>query len=147
MSVLSNQVNFDDWEQITSSRDVNNLINIFGGFSDCILIESRIWGDCYVDDELYIVYPQAEAADQKARAVFQRQGLNPKTIELLFIGLKAIQMKCRDSSNDGIINFATITDDCGLGDRSFIAKASDDPEAELIAAIRARSIYWRVLED
>lgn len=144
MSVLSNQVNLDDWEQITSSRDVDNLINKFGGFSDCILVESRIWGECYVDDELCIVYPQAETADQKARVVFQRQGSNPKTIELLFIGLKAIQIKCRDNASDGIINFATIADD-SMGDRSFLAKASSAPAAELIVAIRARSIYWRAL--
>ena len=60
MPVLPNQVNLDDWEQIASSHDAGNLINKFGGFSDCILVESRIWGECYVDDELCIVYPQAD---------------------------------------------------------------------------------------
>lgn len=145
MPVLPNQINLDDWEQIISSQDTENLINKFGGFSDCILFESRIWGECYIDDDLYIIYPQSNTTDQKAITIFQRQGSNPKTIELLFIGLKNIQINCRDSKRDGIINFAAITDDDGTGDRSFLAKASSDPAAELIVSIRARSIYWRAL--
>ncbi|WP_275628388.1 hypothetical protein [Pseudomonas sp. 273] len=98
-----------------------------------------------MDEELCILYPRLSAADQKARATFQRQGLNQKAVELLFIGLKSIYIKCRGDADDGIINFVAITEDGGRGDRRFLAKSSSAPEVEPIFSICARSIYWRVL--
>lgn len=146
MPLLSDKINLSNWNQLLSISEVEELMCKFGGFGDCILIESHIWGECYVDEELCIVYPPGPASDQKARVTFQRQGAPLKAIEVLFIELKSVTLKCRDSSSDGIINSATITKN-KIGDISFVAKASNDKDAEVIFSGSAKSIFWRALEE
>lgn len=143
MSLLPDKVNIADWNRVSSSHDIESLMKIFGGFSDCIFFESLVWGECYVDSDLSIVYPPGAASDQKAKVVFHRQGA-PSKIELLFVELKSISMRCRDSASDGIINFAAINEESN-GNISFTAKSSSSSEAEVIFAGRAGSIFWRTL--
>ncbi|MBV6288537.1 hypothetical protein [Pseudomonas aegrilactucae] len=141
MPVLPTQVNLDDWTTLDSEEAVNQLINTFGGFSDCILTRHESWGECHVDDDLCIVYPPpAFAADQKLRATFERQSAHVKSVELLFLGLKCLQVIARDAHRDGIINTVRI-ERLEDGDLSFVASAQEN--AEGIFSATARSILWR----
>jgi len=145
MSALPNQLKLDDWEPLQSSQDIEKLMTGFGGFADAIFISHQSWSECYIDEDLSIVYPApGYSADQKGTAIFQRQSAERKTIELLFLGIKRIQMSGRDADHDGIINFADITIHKN-GERSFIAKSSPEPNADGIYFAQADAIYWRLL--
>ncbi|EST12652.1 hypothetical protein [Sporolactobacillus laevolacticus] len=64
-----------EWKEIKDSKDIENILYLFGGFHDSCLKELYMWTESYVDENLSMRMPTE--LDTHARILFQRQVHNP----------------------------------------------------------------------
>ena len=101
-----------DWKKINSENDINDLLKTFGGFHDGVLREMHLWNDYYVDEDLSM-----DSGDGmlNAKVLFQRQGKEPSTIEMLFWGVNKINIISTPPNHWYMIFDATLVYKDGLG--------------------------------
>jgi hypothetical protein len=130
-----------EWHDLKTKQDVENLINIFGGFHDSCLRELYLWTDHYVSSNLAMhVNPDL---DCKVRALFQRQDLNPSAIEMLFEEVTCLNIFPSPINYDSIIQGVTLIliDDCFYWANDTYW-SPDDTDRNEVSWISAKKIKW-----
>ena len=90
-----------DWIEVKDSKDIENLLDIFGGFHDSCLKELYMWTESYVDENLSM--GMSTELDTNVRILFQRQYRDPSAIELLFEGVTQFHIVPSPINYDSII--------------------------------------------
>lgn len=129
-----------EWLEVKNNKDIENLMQTFGGFHDSCLKEVYMWTKSYVNDNLSM----SLVPDTNVRILFQRQYRNPSAIELLFSGVAQFHMVPSPENYDSIIYGAKLALHKGLlywaNDNSW------EPENSIITEISwlsAKSLKWR----
>lgn len=121
------------WTELKTPEDAAALLDLYGDFHDAILKEARYDSGCYVDLDLGMAFSEA----CHLRCIFQRQRLNPSTIEMIYIGLQSALFFGNelDAINSATLRLQsdgwTWSENCG----------SQSPQ------IRARRVFWRIKDD
>lgn len=90
-----------EWIEVKDSKDIENLLDKFGGFHDSCLKELYMWTESYVDENLSMgISPEL---DTNVRILFQRQFHDPSAIELLFEGVTQFHIVPSPINYDSII--------------------------------------------
>ncbi|WP_338749483.1 hypothetical protein [Bacillus sp. FJAT-52991] len=95
-----------DWKEVKDSKDIENLLKLFGGFHDSCLKELYMWTESYVDEDLSM--GMSTELDTNVRILFQRQFCNPSAIEILFEGVTQFHIVPSPINYDSIIYEAKI---------------------------------------
>ena len=129
-----------DWNKINTSEDIDNFLNLFGGFHDSCLKELYMWTDSYVDDDLSM----GMSSGTNVRILFQRQYEQFSAVELLFEGVTQFHITPNPENYDSIIFDASFTNHKGL---YYWADDIDwkpgDYERENVSWISAKNVKWR----
>jgi hypothetical protein len=72
------------WNEITCQYELDNFMNLYGGFHDSCIKEFKYLSGAFVSKDLSM-HPVNDRNDFKI--VFQRQANDPSVIEMEFIGL------------------------------------------------------------
>ena len=124
----------NDWKEIRSDRDINDLLKIFGRFHDGCIREVYLTTKQQVNDDLSMSFDHV----QQATILFQRQFKNPSAIELKFVGLLRFNF---NPPCDGIIY------DCTLKIVDDIFYWADEPDWALednsITWVSSKKLFWR----
>lgn len=75
----------DDWKEIKTQQDIDDLMDVYGGFHDSCLVKATFQSGAGVDDDLSMGF--GEEQDYTLYATFERQW-RPKTLEMKFVGLR-----------------------------------------------------------
>ena len=131
-----------DWIEVKNQKDIQNMLDTFGGFHDSCLKELYMSTESYVGEELSMAVPSS--LDTNVRILFQRQFRNPSAIELLFEGVTQLHILPSPVNYDSIIYGATII---LHNDLFYWANQSDwKPESNTLDTsswIAATSLKWR----
>ena len=131
-----------DWIEVKDSKDIENVLDIFGGFHDSCLKELYMWTESYVDEDLSM--GMWVELDTNVRILFQRQYRDPSAIELLFEGVTQFHIVPSPINYDSIIYDVKLILHKGL-----FYWADDynwDPEDYTLDTnswISAKSLKWR----
>nr|WP_106779122.1 hypothetical protein [Lysinibacillus timonensis] len=129
-----------EWFEIKNNKDIENLLQTFGGFHDSCLKELYMWTESYVDDNLSM----SPVPETNVRILFQRQYHNPSAIELLFKDVAQFHIVPSPDNYDSIIYDAKLILHKGL-----LYWANDynwEPENSMLTEtswLSAKSIKWR----
>lgn len=93
------------WKEVGNQNDIDELINLFGGFHDSCIKELYMWTDHYVDEDLSMSV--SSNRDHRVRLLIQRQRSNPVAIELIFEELVQLYINPSPENYDSIISEAT----------------------------------------
>jgi hypothetical protein len=131
-----------NWNKINNSTDIENFMDLFGGFHDSCLKELYMSTETFVDEELSM--SMSVNLDTCVRVLFQRQDRNPSAIELLFKGVTHFHMHPSAKNQDSIIYGAKLL----LKEGQFYWAEDeewqiDQPFLHSISWISAKEIYWR----
>ena len=85
-----------NWNQITNEREIEALLNLFGGFHDGCIRDIYVTTKQQVNTDLSMTFDN----EQEAIVLFQRQFKNPTAIELRFSELERLNF---NPPEDGII--------------------------------------------
>lgn len=77
------------WHNIETQGDINLLMDTYGAFHDSCIITVNFQNGNFVDDTRAMHHGSPE--DHRLSVVFQRQW-EPKTLELMFIGLRQMHL-------------------------------------------------------
>jgi len=129
-----------NWNKIMTKEDIDNLLNLFGGFHDSCLKELYLWTDSCVDEDLSM----GMSSGTNVRILFQRQYENLSAIELVFEGVTQFHLTPPPESYDSIIYDAALI----LHNGSFYwaDDSSWRPDKHLeyeVSWISAKSVMWR----
>lgn len=94
------------WKSINTQKDIDRLMNDFGGFHDACLKELYMWTDHYVDSNLSMGV--SDKLDHRIRVLFQRQWENPSAIEVLFEEVIKLSITPSPENYDSIIYEGTL---------------------------------------
>ncbi|MDI9639421.1 hypothetical protein QPK87_19055 [Kamptonema cortianum] len=135
-----------NWIRIYSQKDLNALLDTFGGFHDACSHEAHIWTQEFVNTDLSMNVPgQRNAA---VRMLFQRQWKKPSAIELLFEELVTLHYWPTQDNDDPSIFDATLLLSEGTiywaGHEGWSPKDSDRDRVTWIAA---KKLAWREASD
>lgn len=89
-----------EWTEIKSSEDAEDLLNKFGGFHDGCIKEIKYISGEYVGENLSMMPFNGL---RRLSVIFQRQWKDPRAIEMIFEGLKRMNLAPSVPDNDGII--------------------------------------------
>lgn len=78
-----------NWHSVETQKDIDLLLNTYGNFHDSCMVSANFQSGAFVDDEMAMHFGDAE--DHKLSVIFQCQW-EPKTLELLFIGLRQMKL-------------------------------------------------------
>lgn len=130
-----------DWKEIHTEKDIEDLLNIFGGFHDGVLREMHLWNDYYVDKDLSMCSGNRML---NAKVLFQRQLENPSVIEMLFLGIDKINIVSTPLNCWYMIFDATLTYRDGL---YYWAEAGNwEIGDDTVIWMSAKSIQWRSVD-
>ena len=130
-----------EWKEIDTEKDIEDLLNTFGGFHDGVIREMYLWNDYYVDEDLSM---DSGDGALNAKVLFQRQWENPSAIEMLFSVIDKINIVSTPPNywymifdvtliyKDGLYYWAEVGD-WEIGDNS-------------VTWISSRSISWRSVD-
>ncbi|SDY91113.1 hypothetical protein SAMN05660462_01199 [Proteiniborus ethanoligenes] len=130
-----------DWKEINSENDINDLLKTFGGFHDGVLREMHLWNDYYVDEDLSM-----DSGDGmlNAKVLFQRQGKEPSTIEMLFWGVNKINIISTPPNHWYMIFDTTLVYKDGL---YYWAEAGDwEIGDNSVTWLSSKNIKWRSVD-
>jgi hypothetical protein len=83
------------WNEITNQNDVNDFMNLFGGFHDSCIKEFKYISGAYIDEDLSM-YP---INDKRIFSIIiQRQYSNPSVIEMEYSGLLRLSVNPVDEN-------------------------------------------------
>lgn len=98
------------WNEMKTKEELDQLLQVFGGFHDSCLKEMYMWTGAYVSEELSM----AMSSGTNVRMLFQRQYENPSAIELLFEGVVKINITPSPENYDSIILGASLVQQDGV---------------------------------
>lgn len=133
------------WNDITNQSDLEDFMNLFGGFHDSCIKEFKYISGAFVDEDLSM-YPTNDM--RSLRIIFQRQYDNPAVIEMEFTGLRKLVVCPLDENYTCEILDATMIlndngvywyDSYGLTDNDLI-----NYKGTLICSSKVR---WRVADE
>ena len=96
----------DDWKEIKSQQDIDELIDEYGGFHDGCLVSANFHSGAGVDDDLRMGFGDVD--DYTLHVTFERQE-RPKTLELNFIGLRRCHLVGYETNYFSLLFDAFIT--------------------------------------
>ncbi|MDN4492989.1 hypothetical protein [Ureibacillus aquaedulcis] len=126
--------------EVKDNKDIENLLNTFGGFHDSCLKELYMWTESFVNDNLSM----SPVPDTNVRILFQRQYRNPSAIELLFRGVAQFHIVPSPENYDSIIHDAKLILHKGL--LYWADDNSWDPGNSILTEtswLSAKRLYWR----
>lgn len=131
-----------NWNKINSSTDIENFMDLFGGFHDSCLKELYMSTETFVDEDLSM--SMSVNLDTCVRVLFQRQDRDPSAIELLFKGVTHFHIHPREDGQDSIIYGAKLVLKEGL---FYWAEDEDwqidQPFLHPVSWISAKEVHWR----
>ena len=124
----------NNWKQISSKHEIEDLLNLFGGFHDGCIRDIYLTTKQRVDNDLSMTFDN----EQEAIVLFQRQFKNPTVIELRFSELERLNFNPPD---DGIIYDCTLE----LIDGTFFWADEENckPDDNSTTWISSRKLFWR----
>lgn len=136
------------WNEISSQKDANNLLELFGYFHDGCIKELKYVSGQSVDSDMGMM-PINEK--RELCLIFQRQWRDPSVIEIVFSGLSLLHLAPVDENYTAEISEANMEfseDGVFWVDGSLSEKelhnASDSEEYTWIKAKKAK---WRIVEE
>lgn len=134
-----------EWKRVVSQSDADSLLEVFGGFHDGCLHELHLWTGYSVSKEFTMTCGIPNGLG--VRILVQRQDDSPSAIELLFTGVRRLNVIDRENYDsiiygaklmvrDGLIHWAT-------DDRW----APDSGEREDATFVIANELSWRDTSD
>lgn len=131
-----------NWNKINSSTDIENFMDLFGGFHDSCLKELYMSTETFVDEDLAM--SMSVNLDTCVCILFQRQDRDPSAIELLFKGVTHFHIQPRAEDQDSIIYGAKLVLEEG---RFYWAEDEEwqinHPFLHPVSWISAKELYWR----
>ncbi|MBQ9719690.1 MAG: hypothetical protein IJV64_03245 [Oscillospiraceae bacterium] len=132
------------WRELSSEADCLQFLEQIQFFHDSCIKAMRYTSGAYVDDRLFM-HPLND--DRSLTVVFQRQGKDPTTFEILFRGLTGLKLIPVDEAYTCEILDATLL---LKGDRIWWCDCGGLSEDEIKAydgtAICAESACWRAVD-
>lgn len=131
-----------NWNKLTDQIDIENFMELFGGFHDSCFKELHMWNKTFVDDDFSM--SMSFELDTCVRVLFQRQVSEPSAIELLFKGVTQFHVIPRAKGQDSIIYGAKLMFKDGL----FYWAENEEwqihqPFLHPISWISAKELLWR----
>lgn len=131
-----------NWIKLNDPIDIENFMDLFGGFHDSCLKELYMWTETFVDKEFSM--GMSIELDTCVRVLFQRQVPDPSAIELFFKRVTHFHMHPRAEGQDSIIYGAKLL----LKEGQFYWAEDeewdiDQPFSFPISWISAKELYWR----
>ena len=145
-----------EWKKINSQQDIDELLNLYGGFHDSCLVSAVFHSGTYVDNDLAMHFDSAEK--YILNATFQRQW-RPKTLEMRFIGLRRFYLTGAQHNygSDLFEAFISFHENILPGEpKRLIVWADDEFHADKIdnsltepagSYIVANELEWKIIED
>lgn len=130
------------WNEINNEQELNNFLELYGGFHDCCLKELRYVSGAYVNSNLGM-HPVND--QRKLYVVFQRQHKAVTTIELEFSGLIRLNLVPNDESYTCEILDASMFFENGnifWGDSNWFEEQRDQYDGTWLCA---QQLKWRVI--
>lgn len=131
-----------NWNKINDSKDIENFMDLFGGFHDSCLKELYMSTGTFVNEDLSM--SMSVNLDTCVRILFQRQDREPSAIELLFKGVTHFHIQPRAEDQDSVIYGAKLLLEEG---QFYWAEDEewqiDHPFLHSVSWISAKEIYWR----
>ncbi|MDF2557849.1 MAG: hypothetical protein K0R71_1677 [Bacillales bacterium] len=129
-----------EWNEVKTNDDIENLLNLFGGFHDSCLKELYLWTGSYVNEKLSM----GMTLGTNVRILFQRQFINPSAIELLFEDVSQVHMTPPPENYDSIIYGASllIEDELFYWADVYDWMPNDNIENE-VSWISSKRLKWR----
>ena len=133
------------WKSVITQSDADNLLEVFDGFHDGCLHELHSWTGYSVSNEFRMTCGIPNGLG--VRILVQRQGDNPSAIELLFTGVRRLNLIDRENYDsiiyeatllvcDGLIYWATVHD--------WTPESSKSEETTFVVA---HQLSWRDASD
>ncbi len=116
------------WSQVATQAEADELVEIFGGFHDSILRESKFCLGAFINPNLALVVGNKPYL----RCIFQRQNLAPTVIEVVFSNVGYFQIK-PDCEN-------------AIDEASVVVKEDSVVWHEGPSSIEAESMFWRTMD-
>ena len=95
-----------EWKKIESQKDIDELLDFYGGFHDSCLVSAVFHSGAYVTDGLSMGFGAAE--EYTLTTTFQRQW-RPKTLEMRFVGLRRFHLTGAENNYIPLLLDAFIT--------------------------------------
>lgn len=89
-----------EWKGLKTQKDIDELMEVYGGFHDGCLKELNYVSGSYVHDDLSMSPFNSKRA---ISIIFQRQYNNPRTIEMIFEKVIKLNLVPTDEDYDSII--------------------------------------------
>lgn len=130
-----------NWIKINNSTDIENLMDLFGGFHDSCLKELYMWTEAFVDENLSM--SMAVNPDTCVRILFQRQDQDPSAIEMLFKEVTNFHIHPRIDQDSIIYGAKLLMKNGQLYWAEDQEWQIDQPFLSPISWISAKEIHWR----
>ena len=133
------------WNEILTKKDVEKLMQIFGGFHDSCLKELKYISGAYVNGSLSM---SPFNSKRTLSIIFQRQYHNPSVIELEFSELEKLNlMPCNEDYTCEILGASMFIDENNSifwYDDSPVSEPCDNYDGAWVKAKKAR---WRTVDN
>ena len=129
------------WNEISTEQELNEFLDLFGGFHDCCLKELRYISGAYVESNLSM-YPVNEL--RNLYIIFQRQNKNDTVIEMEFSGLVKLNLHPNDENYTCEILDTSMFFEDGLvywGDSNWFEVKREQYDGTWLCAKKAK---WRI---
>ncbi|RAZ79287.1 hypothetical protein [Planococcus halotolerans] len=131
-----------NWNKLNDQIDIENFMELFGGFHDSCLKELYMWNENSVDENFSM--SMSIHLDTCVRVLFQRQAPEHSAIELLFKGITQFHIIPRAEGQDSIIYGSKLMFKEGL---FYWAEDEewqiDQPFLRPRSWISAKELFWR----
>jgi hypothetical protein len=130
------------WNLLASQAELDQLMNVFGGFHDGCIREAHVWTEHFVDTDLRMSC--TGDLDTRVRLLIQRQFTSPSAIELLFEQVVTFHLQPSPENYDSIILGAAML--CRDGTFYWAEDADWSPESSKrddTSWIAAKKLSWR----
>jgi hypothetical protein len=134
------------WSPLASQADLDQLMNVFGGFHDGCIREAHAWTEHFVDTGLSMSC--TGDLDTRVRLLVQRQFKAPSAIELLFEQVVTFHLQPSPENYDSIIFGAAML--CRDGTFYWADDADWSPESskrDESTWIAAKKLSWRDISE
>lgn len=135
-------MNSQQWNHIRAQTDIDNLMNVYGGFHDSCIKEMYYAGSGYVNSG----FGMCNTKNATLKILFQRQYDNPCVLELMFNGVVSLNLKEPKNAFPDIYGTTILLDN----DIIYWADSANWTLAEKSAAriwVSAKSLSWRSLKN